>query len=268
MIKAVFIDIDGTLANSQRRVSEKNKNEIKRCIEKGIKIILTSGRSRKETMEFQKQVGASPYIISSNGASVYDSEKQIEIYNEIIDYKIIKKLFEHSILNDYKIRLNYSEKLVMNKATYPDEKDKVKTLEELTEIIKSNKIVQCSISNENFEKMKQFKEYLIKEIPQVKIENESKRLNNPVLKPSSSYYCDITSKLVSKGEAVEVLSNYLNIYKQEIITIGDGENDISMFNKTPNSVAMGNALNSIKEKASYVTKSNDEDGVAKVLEKL
>lgn len=268
MIKAVFIDIDGTLANSQRQVSIKNKEAIKRCIEKGIKIILASGRSRKEAIEFQKQVGASPYIISSNGASVYDLEKQMEIYNEIIDREIIEKLFKYSILNDYKIRLNYKEELVMNKATYHDENDKVRTPEELKKIIKSEKMVQCSISNEDFEKMKKFKEYLIKEIPQVKIENESKRLNNPVLKPSSSYYCDITSKLVSKGEAVEALCNYLKIHKQEIITIGDGENDISMFNKTQNSVAMGNALNSVKEKASYVTKSNDEDGVAKVLEKL
>lgn len=268
MIKAVFLDIDGTLANSQRQVSIKNKDAIKRCIEKGIKIILTSGRSRKETIEYQEEVGASPYIISSNGASVYDLEKQIEIYNEIIDHKILERLFEYSILNDYRIRLNYKEELVINKAIYLDENDKVKTVEELQKIIEIEKIVQCSISSEDFGKMKKFKDYLIKEIPQVKIGNESKRLINPSLDPSSVYYCDINSKLVSKGEAVEALCNYLKISKQEIITIGDGENDISMFNITPNSVAMENALPNVKESAKYVTSTNDEDGVAEVLEKL
>lgn len=267
MIKAVFIDIDGTLANSQRQISKRNEEAIRYCTEKGIKVILASGRSRKEASEYQKQLKVSPYIISSNGASVYDLEKEIEIYNEIIDSKIIKRLFKYSIMNDYKIRLNYKEKLVMNKATYLDEKDKVKTVEELQKIIESEKIVQCSISSEDFEKMKKIKEYIIK-ILQIKIENESKRLNNPKLKPSKSYYCDITSNLVSKGKAVKQLCDYLGIKEDEIIVIGDGENDISMFNITPNSVAMGNALSNVKESAKYVTSTNDEDGVAKVLEKL
>ena len=65
-----------------------------------------------------------------------------------------------------------------------------------------------------------------------------------------------------------MICQYLNLDEKEIITIGDGENDISMFNITPNSVAMGNALEYIKKQAKYITSSNDEDGVAKVLEKL
>lgn len=65
MIKAVFIDIDETLTNSQREVTEKTKLEIKKCVENGVKIILTSGRSRREAMDFQEQIGTSPYIVSS-----------------------------------------------------------------------------------------------------------------------------------------------------------------------------------------------------------
>ena len=72
MIKAVFIDIDETLTNSQREVTKETQDAIKRCVEKGIKIILTSGRSRKEAMAFQETIGTSPYIISSNVASCYD----------------------------------------------------------------------------------------------------------------------------------------------------------------------------------------------------
>lgn len=267
MIKAVFIDIDDTLANSKMQVSMRNKDAIKNCIEKGIKIILTSGRSRKEVLEFQKQVGSSPYIISSNGASAYDIKNGIDIYKETIDNKIVNKLLNYSVKNDYRIRMDYKEKLVMNKAIYPDERDKVRTFEELEQIVENEEIVQCSLSDQNLENAKQIKEYIIK-IPRVKIINESKRLNNPELKPSSNYYCDITSTLVSKGEAVEAVCNYFKIGKDEIITIGDGENDISMFNKTSNSIAMGNALQNIKEKANYITSTNDEDGVAKVLEDL
>lgn len=52
---------------------------------KWCKIILTSGRSRREAMDFQEQIGTSPYIVSSNGASAYDAENGVEIYNERID---------------------------------------------------------------------------------------------------------------------------------------------------------------------------------------
>lgn len=267
MIKAVFIDIDDTLTNSNREISQRNREAIKKCIDKGIKIILTSGRSRKDALEYQQEIGTSPYIISSNGGAVYDVEKQEEIYVEEIEKENIKKMFDYALENKYRISFNYSDKLVMNEAFYPDELDKVKLIEELEKIINEEKIIQCVIYNQDIEKMKLCKHF-IEGIEKVKIVNESKRLKNPELKPSKNYYCDIVSKQVSKGKAVEMLCEYLNISAQEIVVIGDGENDISMFEITPNSVAMANSLEFVKEKAKYITITNDEDGVAVVLEKL
>ena len=94
MIKAVFIDIDETLTNSKGEISEKTQYEIRRCIQKGIKIILTSGRARKDAINYQKQIGTSPYIISSNGASCYDELKKKEIFSEPIKKKVVKQLLE------------------------------------------------------------------------------------------------------------------------------------------------------------------------------
>ena len=124
MIKAVFIDIDGTLKNSKKEISKKTQSEIERCIQKGIKIILTSGRSRKETIEYQEQLKTSPYIISSNGASCYDIERKKEIYNIPLKKQIAQQLLEYANKNNYNIKFNYKDKLVLNKAAYPDEKDK------------------------------------------------------------------------------------------------------------------------------------------------
>ena len=268
MIKAVFIDIDGTLTNEQKIVTERTKREIQKCIQKGIKIILASGRSRKETREYQQQVGASPYIISSNGASCYDIEKEKEIYHLPLPKQFVQQLLDYANTNTYKIKLNYQDKLVLNTASYPDEKDKEKSIEELYNIIQKEDIVQCVISNPNIEKMQEFKTYLAKKLPQTKIVNESKKLKNPELQPSKNYYCDITSQGVAKGVAVLAICQYLALEKDEIVTIGDGENDISMFQITPNSIAMKNALEEVKAHAHYVTKSNEEEGVAVVLEKL
>lgn len=265
MIKAVFIDIDETLTNSQREVTEKTKLEIKKCVENGVKIILTSGRSRREAMDFQEQIGTSPYIVSSNGASAYDAENGVEIYNERIDPQMVLQLIRHSRENGYRIKLNYKDLLVMNEAAYPDEKDKEVSYEELERVAVEEQVVQCVITSTDFEKMKVFRDYIKNECVGIAVANESKRFKNPDLKPSRNYYCDVASVKVSKGNAVKAVCEYFEIKPEEIVTIGDGENDLSMFELTPNSVAMGNSLPEIKEKANYVTASNDEDGVAKVL---
>lgn len=265
MIKAVFIDIDKTLTNSQREVTEKTKLEIKKCVENGVKIILTSGRSRREAMDFQEQIGTSPYIVSSNGASAYDAENGVEIYNERIDPQMVLQLIKHSRENGYRIKLNYKDLLVMNEAAYPDEKDKEVSYEELERVAVEEQVVQCVITSTDFEKMKVFRDYIKNECVGIAVANESKRFKNPDLKPSRNYYCDVASVMVSKGNAVKAVCEYFEIKPEEIVTIGDGENDLSMFELTPNSVAMGNSLPEIKEKANYITASNDEDGVAKVL---
>lgn len=265
MIKAVFIDIDETLTNSQREVTEKTKLEIKKCVENGVKIILTSGRSRREAMDFQEQIGTSPYIVSSNGASAYDAENGVEIYNERIDPQMVIQLIKHSRENGYRIKLNYKDLLVMNEAAYPDEKDKEVSYEELERVAVEEQVVQCVITSTDFEKMRFFRDYIKNECVGIAVANESKRFKNPDLKPSRNYYCDVASVKVSKGNAVKAVCEYFEIKPEEIVTIGDGENDLSMLGLTPNSVAMGNSLPEIKEKANYVTASNDEDGVAKVL---
>jgi len=265
MIKAVFIDIDETLTNSQREVTEKTKLEIKKCVENGVKIILTSGRSRREAMDFQEQIGTSPYIVSSNGASAYDAENGVEIYNERIDPQMVLQLIKYSRENGYRIKLNYKDLLVMNEAAYPDEKDKEVSYEELERVAVEEQVVQCVIISTDFEKMRFFRDYIKNECVWIAVANESKRFKNSDLKPSRNYYCDVASVKVSKGNAVKAVCEYFEIKPEEIVTIGDGENDLSMFELTPNSVAMGNSLPEIKEKANYVTASNDEDGVAKVL---
>ena len=111
------------------------------------------------------------------------------------------------------------------------------------------------------------KEYLSTK-GQLQIINESKKIKNPNIAPSKIYYCDITSKDVSKGNAVIEICKYLNLNTNEIITIGDGENDISMLELTHNSYAMGNAIEKVKATAKHETLTNDEEGVAEVLKQL
>lgn len=268
MIKAVFIDIDGTLLNGKRELSIKVKEQIKRCIEKGVKIILVSGRSRLDTSNFQKKVESSPVIISSNGAEIYNLKNKKVLYSSNVDKEILKVLLKYAVQNGLKISFNYDEKLIMNRIIFEDEKDKVRSVEEIKNIIESKDIVQCAISDTDFEKMQKARLYLKENFKTIKIENESKRFLDLNYRPSRNYFCDITSAFTSKGNAVERVCEYFKLSHNEIAVIGDGKNDISMFKLTPNSIAMGNSIQELKNIAAYVTDSNEEDGVAKALAKI
>lgn len=268
MIKSVFIDIDFTLADDNRNISNENIEAINRCVKKGIKVILTSGRSRMETITRQKSIGASPFVISANGADVYDVNKQNEILSENIKKDAIHRLLKYSIDNNFQIRFIYGNKYITNKRIFSDEKHQEVSLSEIEKIIERKKIIQCVICNRDIEKQKVLKNYVESNFSNLKIVNESKRLTDPNANPTKIYYCDITSKNVSKGKAILKICEYFKITPKEIITIGDSENDLSMFEITPNSVAMGNATDEIKDKANYVTLSNNENGVAKVLNSL
>lgn len=111
-------------------------------------------------MDFQEQIGTSPYIVSSNGASAYDAENGVEIYNERIDPQMVLQLIKYSRENGYRIKLNYKDLLVMNEAAYPDEKDKEVSYEELERVAVEEQVVQCVITSTDFEKMRVFRDYI------------------------------------------------------------------------------------------------------------
>jgi Cof subfamily protein (haloacid dehalogenase superfamily) len=118
-----------------------------------------------------------------------------------------------------------------------------------------NEILKCICIDDDIEKIKRAKEELLKYDD---LEVVSSNYNN----------FEVMCKGVSKGRAVEILAGYYNIKKEEIICIGDNENDLSMIKYAGLGVAMGNGEKYVKDSADYVTSTNNEDGVAKVIEKF
>jgi Cof subfamily protein (haloacid dehalogenase superfamily) len=84
---------------------------------------------------------------------------------------------------------------------------------------------------------------------------------------SQAYYLDVTPPNVDKGTFVMAMSQRLGVPAAEIAVLGDGENDLAMFRKAGVSIAMGNASEEVKRQATYVTKSNAEDGFAAAIER-
>jgi len=84
---------------------------------------------------------------------------------------------------------------------------------------------------------------------------------------SQPYYCDVVPPGIDKGRLIVLLSERLGVPRQEILVLGDMENDLEMFGAAGFSVAMGNAAEAVKQAASAVTLSNDEDGFAVAIER-
>lgn len=265
MIKAIFIDIDGTLRNSERELSIKTINTIKNVTENGILVILCSGRPRKYTEKISRECFASKYIITSSGGNIFDYEQNKVLYINKMNKEAIIKLYEIANPADVRFIMNVGEGRVVNKVKHPDQE--IKLGEDIRSFVYNNDVVQCTIADSDFDKIKNLIPKL-EQVENVEIKNRHKSLLDIKFKDDKTIFCDIANIDCNKGTAIKKLLEILNIQKEEAIAIGDDNNDLSMFEQVGYKVAVANAIDIVKEKADEITLSNDDDGVAVFLEKL
>ena len=265
MIKAIFVDIDGTLRDSNRNLSVKTIETIKRVSEKGILVILCSGRPRKYTEQISRECFASKYIITSSGGNIYDYEQDKILYVNEMNKEAIIKLYEIANPEDVRFIMNVGEGRVVNKVKHPDQEKQLE--EEIRQFVYKNDVVQCTIADSNFDKIKNLIPK-IEKVENVEIKNRHKSLLDTKFNDDKTIFCDIANIDSNKGNAVKKLLEILNIKKEETIAIGDDINDLSMFEQVGYKVAVDNAINIVKENADEITLSNDKDGVALFLDKM
>ena len=250
MIKAIFIDIDGTLRDSDRNLSLRTINAVKKVTDKGILVILCSGRPRRYTEQISRECNASKYIITSSGGNIYDYQENKIIYVNEMDKEALIKLYQIANPEDVRYIMNVGEGRVVNKVKHADQE--IKLNEDIKDFVYKNPVVQCTIADSNFDKIKNLIPK-IEKVENIEIKNRHKSLLDDKFKDDKTIFCDIANINSNKGNAVKKLLEILNIKKED--TIGY-------------KVAVDNAIDIVKEKADEITLSNDEDGVAIYLEKL
>ena len=286
MYKLIAIDLDGTLLNSYGLVSEKNKNVLNEAQNKGIEIVLASGRSTNSVKNIANDIGNNKYIICGNGSLIYDLQKEEIIYDKFIEktkaLQIIQICEQNSIY--YNV---YTENMVIAKtlsnnvlfyhqenANKPDsKKTKINLVDDIYDYVKNienENILKFTISdtssiifNSIIKKLRE-----IKNIDVLDVAHMSRKIIKSGTESVSLeyYYTEITSQNVDKWNAIEWLANKLNIKQEEIMTIGDNINDKLMIENAGMGVAMGNSAPYVKEYADKVVSSNNEDGVAEAVE--
>ena len=226
---------------------------------------MCSGRPRKYTVAVSRECFASKYIITSSGGMIYDYEQNKILYVNKMNKEALIELYKIANPEGVRFIMAVGEGRVVNKVKHPDQEQKLE--ESIEHFVYSNDVVQCTIADNDFDKIKNLIPR-IEKVKNVEIKNRHKSLLDIKFKDDKTVYCDIANIDSNKGIAVKKLLEILDIKKEESIAIGDDNNDLPMFEQVGYKVAMDNAIDIVKEKADEITLSNDEDGVAVYLEKL
>lgn len=287
MYKLVAIDLDGTMLNQYGIITEKTKKAISKAQEKGVEVMIASGRAITSVKRFSKEINSNKYFISGNGAITYDIKNNKILYENILSktkaLKIIKICEENSIYyNVYTENGIIAKNLSYNTLYYykdnltkPDEnRTHINIVENVYDYFeqREEKILKIMICDEHKTVFNSIVRKL-KELSEIEV-LEVSHMSRKIIKQGTDeialeyFYTEVSAKDVDKWNALEEIIGLMNISKEEVVTIGDNANDLKMITNAGLGVAMGESALYVKQSADIIAPTNDEDGVAIILNKI
>lgn len=262
-MKCVSIDLDGTLLDDHHQISEANRNVIRKLKQHHIDVILNTGRQYADVIKVRGVKELELPIFCLNGSMMYDETGKL--------------LYETEISLDlYQTLLQTLQKLEVGVLVYTNQGGFPGTLPLLRG--KSWDEIQALFDQQDYEAILHLKDLKIYKLVAVVDETQLEKIDKvkEVLRKqetisfSSSFpnNCEITSSEAQKGKAIRRYENLRNLTFNEVYSFGDGGNDITQFEVSTRSFAMENAPEEIKKRASDITKSNNDDGVAYAIEEI
>lgn len=265
-IKLIAIDMDGTLLNPQHEITPRVKQALQAARDKGVAIVLATGRPfvgvERYLMELDLQQPGQ-YCITNNGALVQQAENGecvAEVALGFDDYLYVERLARE--LGVHFQALTRTELFTPNKDISPY------TVHEasMTGIPLRYRAVDEMDSSLTFPKVMMIDPPELLDAAIARLPQEAH--DRYTIMKSSPYYLEILDKRVNKGAGVRALAERLGLTRDEVMAIGDQENDLAMLEYAGTGVAMGNGIDKVLSIAQFVTKTNAEDGVAHAVEKF
>ncbi|MDE6408591.1 MAG: Cof-type HAD-IIB family hydrolase [Anaeroplasmataceae bacterium] len=265
MIKLCTIDLDGTLFDNQKRISDENKQAIWNAKNNGCKIVIATGRPYHGVLPVLKElnlISENDYVICYNGAKVFNTKNLEIIFSSTISGKTIKELYDESKrLNTYFHAFKKNEDLITDiHNPYTDVEVRINKIMDhivqFQDIRDEEEFLKCMMVGEDScvtSAMKDLNPKYYEEYSVVR---------------SSPIFLEFLNKKTNKGTALEALAKYLNILPSETMAIGDAGNDLAMIEKAGIGVAMENSFKEVKKVANFITTSNEDSGVAKALNRF
>lgn len=260
-MKAVALDLDGTLLNSKKEISEENKNILKKLSENGVEILIVTGRPYPITKKIAESLEIPLTVICYNGARVMNLKTDEIIFEKVLEEKQVLKIIEFCRKN--KKDLN----LFQNDIWYVEDSESIGT-----KYYKKNSRLEPTLKSfDTFDSFKMIKSIIIDENNVLEeVEKELREIlgNSVYFTYSQDKYLEILNKDVNKGLTLKNVLEEKGIEMSECIAFGDAHNDLEMLELAGVGVAMGNAHKILKNKVSYIAETNDNDGVAKFLREI
>ncbi|MCB2292832.1 Cof-type HAD-IIB family hydrolase [Clostridium algoriphilum] len=256
-------DMDGTLLNSDGLISKENEVALKKLKKLGLEVIIATGRVDLMVTPFIKQLGLKGPVISCNGGLIRNIETGEVIYSKIMDKITVKKIINYCINFDIKYII-YTAEIVY----YNENNPLGKKYENLNKSLSKDEQLPMKYIDkkiiENINDIDALKILLVCEKHEevMLLEKFFSKYDDLTVVSSGKCLLDIMASNISKGNALEILSQKLQVDLSEVIVFGDNYNDMEMLECVGMPIAMENAVEDIKFQAKYITKSNNESGIA------
>ncbi len=260
--KMIVLDMDDTLLTDAHTISTRNKNAIKAAQEKGVYVILASGRPTPAMTSFAEELELdtyNSYIISFNGGQIINMATEEVIFEQTLDVLDLHKIYDFSEANHTAFITYDNGKIIGTK-----DSEYIDVEENLTGIpyVKVNDLKNTITRN-------CVKCLLLEEPEYLKTVETKLKAHRPDLSISRSkpFFLEVMPQGIDKAATLERLIKQLGIQQQEVIAVGNAGNDLSMVEYAGLGVWVDNVTPELRSKADLIVASNNEDGVAEVIEK-
>ncbi|MEW4411913.1 Cof-type HAD-IIB family hydrolase [Clostridium sp. AN503] len=269
-IKLIALDLDGTLLDSQKRLSSRNERALKECIRRGIAVVPCTGRIWFAVPEVVRSIPGIRYAITTNGAVIEDVAEKKILDERKMSCKLTMEILElgkqfHTMYDVYAAGLAFGETRFLEHMELYGISPLIQKMIRETRQSVPDVIAQVKELDQPAEKVNYF---FADEQERSRARKALLARGDVIVSSSLPNNLEINALGATKGEAILRLAAHLGLAPDQTMGFGDGENDVNMIQLAGIGVVMGNALESLKEHADYITCTNDEDGVADAIEKL
>eukprot|EP01136_Pigoraptor_vietnamica_P023671 Opistho-1_new@76018 len=260
--KMLVLDIDDTLLNDDHQISEKNKEMILKAQEKGVYVVLASGRPTPAMTHYAKDLSLhtfGSYIVAYNGGEIVDMTNEEVLFEQSISTEHLHELYDFSVAQNVHI-LAYLDGAIIteSESKYIDLEAyltgmPLRKVESFKEAINKPSI-KCIMLEEP--------DYLATVSDKLKAHIDHKSITT-----SKPFFLEVMQKGIDKAASLARLAERLNIHPAEIIAVGNANNDLTMIEYAGLGVWVDNVTPEIRQKADVIVASNNNDGVAEVIER-
>ncbi len=263
--KLIAMDLDGTLNNDEKRITEKTKAALMAAQQRGVRLALASARpspglfKERDILRMQDFGGI---LMSYNGGRIVDAATGKTLFETAMDLQQTKQVLRFletlpvtPILDDGK------QFYVMDKTAYKVDYECQNNRMECSEVENLADFL-------NFAPVKILMSVLPEKLPAVQKQIADFLPEALTVVQTAPFYLEVIPRRINKGQGIRDICAAIGIFPEEVIAFGDAANDIPMLQAAGIGVAMGNAAEAVKAAADYVTLTNNEDGIAAALEKF